>query len=457
MFKRVFYFLFALAFIILAGTSVMAQEKGKEGEYKDDKKIEEAIKDIYRRLDIGVKIFMDWYGHWGYNSNSFNRIANYEKALQGSGSTATILESRTKNNNEFRINRAYLDVKYKISNVFYARLTSDVDATVTPVAGSGQNPAFHIYLKYAYVGAKKDFGPVSLSAEGGMIETPIIGFIDGLSDFRWISQNYIDNSKVVLNNKSIDNSADVGVKASIGLFKYVTLTGSFTNGTGYKANENNSYKGVTYLVSIMPVKGLYLNGFGRNNIDTKYDYTGKKARTEFYGYGIAYKSDLIKIGFNHVFPNETTVGVQTSGIGSINVYPVQKKGYQILDSWLNFNLGGVVPTAPLLIVGRFVSGLAYKTYQKNLTDTELGNDRKTLLYLVGIGWQFNKNFRILVAGEIQRYIVKKDRYLRYVESTSSGTDYYNGNAIDPSLANLFVGSHNPNDARRLYVKAELAF
>ena len=328
---------------------------------------------------------------------------------------------------------------------------------MTPVAGSGQNPAFHIYLKYAYVGAKKDFGPVSLSAEGGMIETPIIGFIDGLSDFRWSSQNYIDNSKVVLNNKSIDNSADVGVKASIGLFKYVTLTGSFTNGTGYKANENNSYKGVTYLVSIMPVKGLYLNGFGRNNIDTKYDYTGKKARTEFYGYGIAYKSDLIKIGFNHVFPNETTVGVQTSGIGSINVYPVQKKGYQILDSWLNFNLGGVVPTAPLLIVGRFVSGLAYKTYQKNLTDTELGNDRKTLLYLVGIGWQFNKNFRILVAGEIQRYIVKKDRYLRYVESTSSGTDYYNGNAIDPSLANLFVGSHNPNDARRLYVKAELAF
>ncbi|OHD67968.1 MAG: hypothetical protein A2W19_06895 [Spirochaetes bacterium RBG_16_49_21] len=455
MFKRIF--LSALAFTILAGTSVMAQEKGKEGEYKDDKKIEEAIKDIYRRLDIGVRIYMDWFGHWGHNSNSFDRIANYENSAS---------ETKTKNNNEFRINRAYLDIKYKISDIFYARLTSDVDGTVTPAAGSGQNPAFHIYLKYAYVEAKKDLGPVSLSLSGGQIETPLIGWFDNLSDLRWVTQNYIDNSKAVLNNKSIDTSADLGVKASIGLFKYITLTGSFTNGTGYKANENNSYKGVTYLVTIMPVKGVYLSGFGRNNLDTKYDYTGKKAKTEFYGYGVAYKSDVIKVGFFHAFPNETTVGLSFASSGSlfgnvfsgqsINLYPVQKRGYQLLDSWLHFNLGGIVPTAPLLLAGRFVYGFQYRTYQKNLSDTELGKERRTLLYLVGIGWQFNKNVRILLAGEIQRYIVKKNRFLSYAQG-NNGTEFFNGGAIDPALANVFVGSHNPNDARRVYVKAEVTF
>jgi hypothetical protein len=441
MLKRVL--LCALALFILTAPSVMAQEKTQE-KTKESDKVMEAIKDIYRRLDIGVKIYMDWYGHWGWNGNSFDRIANFENSSS---------ETKTKNNNEFRINRAYFDVKYKISDIFYARLTTDVDGSVTP---TGSGAAFHIYLKYAYVGAKKDFGPVMLSLEGGQIETPIIGFIDGLSDFRWIVQNYIDNSKAVLNGKSIDNSADLGIKASIGLFKYVTLTASFTNGTGYKSNENNSYKGVTYFVSITPVKGLYLNGFGRNNIDTKYDYTGKKAKTEFYGYGIAYKSDVIKIGFNHVFPSEVTVGLQTSGIGSINVYPVQRRGYQLLDSWLNFNLGGIVPTAPIIIVGRFVYGLQYRTYQKNLSDTELDKQRNTMIYLMGIGWQFNKNVRILVGGEIQRYIVKKNRILALAQGTS-GTEFYNGGAINPALANVYVGSHNPHDAKRVYVKAEVAF
>ena len=101
-------------------------------------------------------------------------------------------------------------------------------------------------------------------------------------------------------------------------------------------------------------------------------------------------------------------------------------------------------------------GFQYRTYQKNLSDTELGKERRTLLYLVGIGWQFNKNVRILLAGEIQRYIVKKNRFLSYAQG-NNGTEFFNGGAIDPALANVFVGSHNPNDARRVYVKAEVTF
>ena len=40
------------------------------------------------------------------------------------------------------------------------------------------------------------------------------------------------------------------------------------------------------------------------------------------------------------------------------------------------------------------------------TDQKVIEVRRIKNYLLGIGWQFNKNVRILLAGEIQRYTVK---------------------------------------------------
>src|SRR5208337_2411699 len=148
---------------------------------------------------------------------------------------------------------------------------------------------------------------------------------------------------------------------------------AFSNGSGYKLNETNSYKALTYLATINPIKEIYINGFGRNEITGKLDFTGKKTKKEYYGYGLAYMSDLIKIGFNHIFPYETTVGLSYTNITlpsgpTITAYPRQKRGFMLLDSWLNFNLGGIVPSAPLLVTGRFVYGLQRGPYQRNITD-----------------------------------------------------------------------------------------
>jgi hypothetical protein len=476
------------AVIALSGSTIFAQDNQgrkemdkKEGveEKKDDKKIEQAIKDIYRRLDIGVKIYMDWTMKWGQKdggsgapygnatstaggSGAFDRVVH-----NGNGGTvASPIASRqdysSKNNNGFNISRAYLDVKYKINDILTARLTSDVDAAVS--GSSDSNPALHLYLKYAYLEAKKDFGPVWLSATGGMIESPIIGLIDKISDFRWITQNYIDQSKNVLNGNSLDNSADLGVKASFGVMKYLTLTGSFTNGSGYKANEANSYKAVSYVATVNPMKEIYINGFGRNEITAKYDFTGKKTKKEYYGYGVAYMSDLIKIGFNHVFPYVTTVGLDygTNGLlgaaiagNSIYAYPLQRRGFMLLDSWLNFNLGAVVQDAPLLVTGRFVYGLQRGTYQRNITDPECGKSRNTLTYALGLGWVINKNFRILLGGEITHYKVKKNILLAYNEAPASSPNYYDASAF--GLGRVFVGSRNPHDTKRVYIKTEVVF
>ena len=472
--------------IAMSGSALLAQEKKaeeKKDEKKDDKKIEEAIKDIYRRLDIGVKIYMDWTMKWGQKdggsgapygnatsdgagSGAFNRVVH-----SGNGATLTTSpfasgqDYEKKNNNGFNISRAYLDVKYKINDILSARLTSDVDAAVSPMASvKDANPALHLYLKYAYLEAKKDFGPVWLSATGGMIETPTIGLIDKISDYRWIAQNYIDQAKTVLNGNSFDNSADLGVKASIGVMKYLTLTGAFTNGSGYKANEANSYKAVSYLATINPIKEIYINGFGRNEITTKYDFSGKKAKREYYGYGVAYMSDLIKIGFNHVFPYMTTVGLDYGSGGllgaaiagnSINADPIQRMGFMLLDSWLNFNLGAIVPDAPLLINGRFVYGLQRGTYQRLITDPECGKSRNTFTYALGLGWAVNKNFRIMIGGEITHYKVNKNILLAYNEAPASSQNYYNAAAL--GAGQFFVGSRNPHDTKRLYIKTEVVF
>ncbi len=425
-----------------------AKEKEKKSDEQKDDAALEAIKDIYRRLDIGVKIYMDWIGQWGHKDPStFDKVGTSKKDPSS---------YREKNNNAFRITRAYLDVRYKINDILSARLTSDVDGQVTPAADS--NAAFHIYLKYAYLDAKKDFGPVWISATGGLIETPVVGTIDKTSDYRWISQNYIDQSKNII-GQSIDNSADLGVKVSFGVMKYLTLTGSFTNGGGYKKDESNSYKAFTYLAQVNPVKELYILGFGRNEITDKYDYTGQKAKREYYGYGVVYSTDLIKVGMTHVFPYFSTVGMASKFNSAylwdgaeLYCYPKQRRGVMIIDTFFNFNLGPVVPKAPLLVTGRFVYGLQRATDQKFYYDTEYRKERVSLLYALGLGWQFNRNVRILLGGEIQKYNIKKARELRYLERTSAGTDWYNagGNYY-------FAGSKDPKDTKRVYVKAEVTF
>ncbi|MBN2078013.1 MAG: hypothetical protein JW838_03550 [Spirochaetes bacterium] len=444
--ERIITVLFAcllgMGFSGLQAQAQPVEEKKESSESQDDKKAEETFKEIYKRLDIGVRLYLDWIGRWGHDGKTFDRIPKGQPDPDG---------IKEKNNNEFRVQRAYIDLKYKIHDVLSARLTTDADTVSSPTG------AFHIYLKYAYVQAQKDFGPVGFTLQGGMIGTPVVGLTDSISDYRWIAQNYLDQADSVLNGQKLDNSADLGVSTSIKIFKYVTLTGSFTNGTGYKKNENNSHKAFTYLLTINPTKEIYLSGFGRNEITDKYDYTGKKAKRSYYGYGVAYRSNLIKVGFNHIFPYTQTVGlsrdfgvdpVGPSGQVDLYVYPLKNNGYMLLDSWLNVNLGAVLESVPLLVTGRYVYGLQRGTYQKAITDTECGTERSTMLYALGLGWQLNKHFRILLGGELQTYRIRKDRVLRYAEG-ASGSEYYGDT--------FYIGSREPRDAKRVYIKTEVAF
>ncbi len=74
--------------------------------------------------------------------------------------------------------------------------------------------------------AKQKFDIADIKFQFGMIGTPLIGFIDKQSDYRWLEQNYADQAKTVLyylsgtsfKGQSIDNSADMGLSMEVSLF-----------------------------------------------------------------------------------------------------------------------------------------------------------------------------------------------------------------------------------------------
>jgi hypothetical protein len=71
--------------------------------------------------------------------------------------------------------------------------------------------------------------------------------------------------------------------------------------------------------------------------------------------------------------------------------------FLLIDSWINLNLGAVTP-AGILVVGRCSWGKEMKSL--------LGNDREgreTLLLGGGLGYQFNKYFRMVLYYETIRY------------------------------------------------------
>jgi len=254
--------------------------------------------------------------------------------------------------NSFTIDRAYITYKNKISKQFSFKIRTDV----SDKDGWG----YEAYIKNAYLQYKDKFSIIGIKAQAGMIGTPILGQTDDLGDMRWITKNFFDNSKAIIGS-SIDSSADLGINLSFNLTKYLSLTGAITNGEGYK--NVNPTKGMAYYgkLSIIPIKGLYINGFIRykQTIAT----TGNSS--DFYsGAGILYSSSIIKVGVNYA--------IVKTAINDIN---------HIVDTWANINLKKLT-TISILIMGRFAYG---KTVTEN-----------NIIGSVGIGYQFNKNLSTLL-------------------------------------------------------------
>jgi hypothetical protein len=401
-------------------TAVVKKEEKKE-EKKDEKKDDPSKLFV----DLSGVMYLEWVYNSGFKyngSSKWNKVYRYgintdkyfTTGLPADLSAVQPVNYSKKNNSTVRLQRVYITLKKDLGDYFSVKVTTDI-------APTGQD---FIYLKYGFVQFFKEWGtqigPVSVKAQLGKIATPVIGITDNLSDLRWLGPNYLNNSKLMLNGNSFDDSADLGGEVALSLFKLATLEYTITNGEGYKSDDNEVYGGKahTLLVSANPVdyiKELYVNFYGRwedtqkNLIDTapyylktpKYPikYSGVDDRI-YYGCGVAWKSDLIKLGVNFFAP-EKHYSKTVFANATPAVFDGYSAGYRmkflLVDSWFNFNLGAITP-AGILLMGRCSWGREMKSL--------LGNgrqQRETLLLGGGLGYQFNKYFRMVLYYEGIRY------------------------------------------------------
>lgn len=285
----------------------------------------------------------------------------------------------TESENTFELNRVYLNFTKQFDEIWSMRVTTDIgqvesestnpyqeDATTTSEVKSKTNN-YTVYLKFAYIQAAQQYEHLSYTLQFGMVGTPLLNYIDGQSDYRWIQQNYFDNSKDLLQT-TVDYSADAGVRADVSLFKVVTITGAITNGEGFKhVSETDDGKAYYGMLTVNPFEHFSLIAFNRycitNDNDRSDNYTNDTA------FGAFYTQDVVKAGVVYALPVEEVSG--------------QKTNYRLVDSYLHIDLS-YVWTVPLLLAARV-------GYGKN-TD----NDNTIKIYSGGVGYRFSKDIRTIV-------------------------------------------------------------
>ena len=308
------------------------------------------------------------------------------------------------NGNTFEITRAYLQFKKKIGGPFSIKVTADAIKGLKDSAGD-TNEDYEFFLKNAYIQGKNKFGAVTLTGQLGLIGTPLIGITDKLSDYRWIYNNFFDKAKNLSVNTG-DSSADLGLSVKADINKLVSVTGAVTNGEGYKdvtEDDKNSGKAFYGLLSITPIKGLYINGYFRTENEEVDNSTKSYYNTDvtYYGGGVAWKSSIIKAGANYI------IGKRKDDDPSLT--DSTKNDFKLLDCWLNVNLKDVTGY-PVLILGRYAFG-----EDKKVTDS------KVTYWGAGLGYKFNKNFRLAAYYENYKYAdettyPEKDNQTFYVKA-----------------------------------------
>ncbi len=368
--KKIFiFFVFLVLSVFCLAAAAIAQEAPKQEVPKAPEK---------QFVDVSGQVFFQW-----------------AKAL-----TVSDTASNDHEVSQFSLQRAYLNFNKKFDDVLSAKVTTDIENT--GYGTDSANTTYKLYIKYAYAQAKQDFGPTNLTLRFGMIDTPVISFIENISDASWIYSNYISKSSDLFKGSklSIDTPADMGASLCADIIKMVRITGLYTNGNGYKSTamedrsntaDNKQYKNYGNawqgMITVTPIDGLSAFGFYRNqdwNKNTDGNYI------IYYGAGAAYSTKLIKAGATYSLPEKTTKSTTVD----------TKARYSLLDSWVNVNLDPVI-RIPILLYGRYAVGKAENNQAEKDMGTKYG--KSTTLYGIGAGYVVSGNMRLMAFYQSTKY------------------------------------------------------
>jgi hypothetical protein len=307
-----------------------------------------------------------------------------------------VTKAKTDKQSSINVNRVYLTAAKKIDDIWSVKVTID--------GGTGENS--DVFVKNAYVQMAPNFGVADLKVQAGVVGTPIIGLIDGLNGSRWIYQNYIDKAKDITGSDIDVSSADTGLKADFNIMKMVTITGMYSNGDGYKKNEqdqvpsNKSYYGV---INVTPINALNIFGYyHKHNTTTLASQENEKNFVSYMGAGAAWSDKAIKIGASYT--------VRTGKAADV------KEESSIMEFWANVNLQQFA-SMPVLLIGRYAAG----TYEKKGTGTNKLKNEGSAIW-GGVGYQVNSNVQFAAMYKVDT-IEKKQNDAKIAGSIDNSTMY----------------------------------
>jgi len=313
--------------------------------------------------------------------------------------------SGAENRNGFDVQRVYLNFAYKIDDVWSTRATLDVGND------NGKDERYQAFLKYGYVQAATELGFGRLTSRFGLIGTPVIGFIDGQSDYRWLNQNFVNASNLVLHNQeeanmghlsmrvpddikgqSLDTPADLGAGVNLSMRNLVAFDLQVTNGEGFKrtndftGSSNDDGKAYLAMVTVTPLPGLAVAGYYR--YCTTNDAEGADNYVNYYGGSAVYQFQGIRAGISVVLAE-----VSTMALGGTQATVAQ---YRLIDAFVMANMKALAGL-PVLLAGRYVIGAT--KYDDGYAAN--GLEANATVWAAGIGWQFNDRVRAMAYFENQ--------------------------------------------------------
>ena len=318
------------------------------------------------------------------------------------------LDGKTRKEYGFQVPRMYLHLKKRIDKIWRFQFTFDggilsssgdyTDSLGNTNAIETDSKRYEIFLKYGYAEATIiNNEKISLKSKFGLIDTPIILYFNQISNYRWIDKNYIDNATKLLSGIQIDNSADVGGRLDLSIYKRTAFSYALVNGEGFKNVASETYRGKAHYfkVSISPFRKLYINGFARVEF-----YEPGKVNI-FYGMGAAWKSYKVKTGINYI-----------TGTKEIDSKDEDKNiDYTLLEAWFNCNLKSAL-AIPILVYGQIGLG----SYESKVPDVK-SSSTETFRSAAGMGYKFNSKMKV---GVYYTWFSYKD----VVEGDQDSNDFY---------------------------------
>ncbi len=314
---------------------------------------------------------------------------DYQYIMKDDLATGAAKVTSKEGEDNMRLNRAYVNFAKKFDDVWSAKVTLDGVGYDKYASGTGvtnNSKGGVVFVKNAYVEMKKSMAPVDIKLTYGIQGTPVVGLADSMAGSRWIYNNYLEKSNDLLGTGTAGNkvahsldyaSADMGIRGDLTIMKMVTITGMYANGDGFKYTEDQKAtdKAYTGMVSITPIKGLFVNGYYHKR-DIALNAEGSKDDDEvtYMGGGVAWSDKSYKVGINYF------VGERDS------IAATDKSDYTVMDIWANINLQAVAGK-PILLYGRYATG-------ERKPDT--GEKYKGSTYYAGIGYQLSKDIQAML-------------------------------------------------------------